>query len=147
MNRLDYSRCAIATVLGGVLTSGCTSLSRPESTAQLPVLVSIVVANDTDQTHEYAVQVQFATDGETPAETVFQTEGTLQARNQQSIDGDWPKVSGQYTVRIAVDGGEWHSQNVTDRLTQNEQICYHQELSIRDDGITFPININADCPD
>ena len=145
MSRLDYSSRAVATAIGGVLTSSCTSPVSSESSTRLPVLVSVVVANDTNRNHEYEVRVQFALEAERPLETVFQTEGTLQARNRQEVNENWPQDPGQYAISIAVDGGEWQTQNVTDRLTQSEQICYRQELSISGDGVTFAVNINADC--
>ena len=130
-----------------MFTCGCASLAPAEPSARPPVLVSLAVANDTDRVHEYEIRVRFAPAADEPLETVFRTEGTLRARTRREVDGDWREEPGRYAVGIAVDGAEWNTHDVADRLTQDEQICYRQELSIGADGITSLINVNADCPD
>lgn len=129
------------------MTGGCLSNRDGGSSVALPVLVALTIANDTDQEREYQVRVQFAADAETTPGTVSESGGTIGARDQRTLDSDWPKEPGRYSVEVSVDGGRWHVQDITDRLKQEEQVCYHQELTIKGRDVAFPINPSAPCPD
>ena len=142
-----HSRRSLLGLTGAVLTGGCVSNLDNQSSGALPVLVGLSVANDTDQEQEFQVQVQFAADGTTTPETVAEYHGTLGAHEQKELGSDWPKDPGRYSIEISVGGGERYVQDITDRLTQEEQICYHQELAIKKSDVTFPVNLNAPCPD
>lgn len=144
----SLTRRGTLALAAGLLTSGCIARPNTESTKRRPVLVSpLVVANDTDQGHEYQLQVQYTSNPETSPELVYQTAGTVQARNQATIEGDWPHEPGRFVVAISVDNGDWSKQDLTDRFTQEERICYRQELSINEDGVDFMTNLDAPCPD
>lgn len=143
----SYSRRGVVALAGAALASGCLSSRGLDESRRLPVLVSLAVANDTDRAHEYRVRVRYASATDGRLETVFRSRGSIPARERHAVDGDWSKDPGRYAVDISVDGGDRHSQDITERLTQEERICYAQELSIESDGVTFPTNVDAPCPD
>ena len=140
------SRRTVVALTGALLTSGCTSSLHFRTAERQPVLVSLAVANDTDREHEYRVRVHFAAGDGAPSETVFRAEGTLQARERTSLESDWPKEPGQYTVEVSVDGGNWLTRDLSERFTQEERICYAQEISIGADDARFLTDVNAPCP-
>lgn len=141
------SRRTLLALAGATLTGGCTSVLGSGSSETLPVLVSLTVANDTDSARDYRVQVQYAADIESTLETVFESSGSLNAREETELDGDWPTDPGRFRTRIAVDGGDWHSRDHTDRLARDERICYRQELAISTDGVDSLVNLGASCPE
>ncbi len=148
MEKNSHSRRGILALAGSVAASGCSSFRGSDPSDRLPVLVGLSVHNDTDQVHEYRIQVQYDADSGREPAMVFQSEGAVRGRAEIAIEDDWSKKPGQYTVGLSVDGGDWHNQDITDRLTQRERICYTQEVSITDNGnaVTFGTNLNAPCP-
>ena len=88
------SRRDIVALAGGVCLSGCTSRIAPAHTERLPVLVGLEVHNDTDQSREYQIRIQYAVDRSRPPETVFRSEGAIQARTVEVIEDDWSKEPG-----------------------------------------------------
>lgn len=145
----ELFRRDIVALAGSACLSGCTSRIAPGRTERLPVLVGLEVQNDTDRSREYQMRVRYAADGGKTPETVFRSEGRVRARTAEVVEDDWSKEPGRYAVDISVGGRDWHTQDITDRLTQEERICYAQDVSITDDGeaVTFRTNVDAPCPD
>lgn len=144
----SYPRREIIALTGCLGLSGCTSVPGLDTSEKLPILVGLEVHNDTDQTQEYRIRVQYTADPDMTPETTFSDEGTVPAREEIDIEDAWAKEPGRYVVGLSVDGGDWHTQDITDRLTQRERICFAQEVAIEDGGETalFMTNLDAQCP-
>jgi len=133
---------------GGTLLSGCSAPLDFGSPERLPVLIGPAVANDTDRDHDYRVRVACGETLDATPERRFDRSGTVRARGRAAVDGDWPNRAGRYRVAVSVDGGTWRTQDLTERLVQEEQVCYAQTASITDsDAVSFWTNLDAPCPD
>lgn len=141
-----YTRRAIVAA-GAALLGGCAAGPDAGSSDRLPTLVSLVVANDTSRARDYALEVRYAPDRETDPERIFGRAGSLPARQRREIGSEWPTEPGRYVVELSV-AGESYASDLTERLTQEERICYRQEAAIDDGGtVSFWTDVDAPCPE
>ena len=143
-------RTALA-VAGGACASlgGCTSAIGSSTSARLPVLVGLEISSESNRTHEYLLRLQYAADNSTDLETLLRSEGEIQPYEMVDFEDELRKEPGRYVVSISIDGGDWHTRDVTDRLRQEDRICYGQRVFIEGSGesISFLTNLSSACPE